>query len=152
MLQTALLDARVLDLFAGSGALGIEALSRGAVSATFVDAGRRSIDGIEGNLADLGLEDRAHVVVGDAARALLSMPPGGPFDVVLVDPPYDLGDDDVTVLLERLRPWLSDEAIVVVERGHRDVAPTFPDGLRAREPRRYGAAAMHLADVVPATP
>jgi 16S rRNA (guanine966-N2)-methyltransferase len=78
--------ATVLDLFAGSGALGIEALSRGAAAATFVDNDRRALEAIRANLETTGLEARATVVATDAERYLDTAP--GPFDLALVDPPY----------------------------------------------------------------
>jgi len=78
--------ARVLDLFAGSGAMGIEALSRGAAHATFVDDDRRAIDAIRANLATTGFEAAATVVRGDALRYVADHP--GAFDLVVADPPY----------------------------------------------------------------
>jgi 16S rRNA (guanine966-N2)-methyltransferase len=85
--------ARVLDLFAGSGALGIEALSRGAAEACFVERSREAANVLEGNLAELGLGDRSRVVRVDAGTFLASLcaAPGErpPFDLALADPPYD---------------------------------------------------------------
>ena len=80
-------DTRVLDLFAGSGALGLEALSRGAVDATFVDSGRPALAVLKANLAALGVTDRARVVASDVP-AFLRRPPAAPWRWVFIDPPY----------------------------------------------------------------
>jgi 16S rRNA (guanine966-N2)-methyltransferase len=108
-------DATVLDLFAGSGALGIEALSRGAARATFVESDRRAVRVIEENLRRCGLDDRATVVTADATRFALR---GSTFDLALADPPYafdqwpDLLDavDAETLVIE------SDRAVAVTAR------------------------------------
>jgi 16S rRNA (guanine966-N2)-methyltransferase len=107
-------DAAVLDVFAGSGALGIEALSRGARSATFVDTARGSLEAVRTNLDTTGLSSSATVRRGDAV-ALLAEPAalGGPFDLVLADPPYSF--DRWVALLVALGPVLAHDAIVVVE-------------------------------------
>ena len=79
---------QVLDLFAGSGSLGLEALSRGAAHATFVDHGKQALAVIRGNLRDLGLEDRATVLAGDAVVLAARHVPASPWQLVFVDPPY----------------------------------------------------------------
>src|SRR5680860_1409851 len=86
-LQPLLAGARVLDLFAGSGALGLEALSRGAATVTFVERDRRALEAIAGNIAAVGLSG-AEVVAHPVTRALGMELPGAPFDLVLADPPY----------------------------------------------------------------
>jgi 16S rRNA (guanine966-N2)-methyltransferase len=83
-----IVDARVADLYAGSGALGIEALSRGAEHCTFVERGRSALSTLEDNIATLGLRDRARIVAGDA----LAIAPRLDVDVVFADPPYDFAD------------------------------------------------------------
>jgi len=115
----ALVDARVLDLFAGTGALGIEALSRGAAFAEFVERDRAALDVIRTNLQTLVLDDRARVSANDATRVLRGPPPSSaPFDLVLVDPPYEMADEHVTELLVALETpgWLTPDAIVTIER------------------------------------
>jgi 16S rRNA (guanine966-N2)-methyltransferase len=97
----AVVDATVLDLFAGSGAMGIEALSRGAAHATFVDDDGRARRVISDNLATCGLADRADVVA-DKAERFVERSPGQAYDVVFCDPPYAFGDDEWTALLGRL--------------------------------------------------
>ncbi len=130
--------ARVLDLYAGSGALGLEALSRGAAAAVAVDSDPRAVAVLRDNAAALGLP--LQVVPLDAARFLAGPP--APYDVVLLDPPYAL---DVAPVLAALPPWLADGAVVVLERAARDPAPTWPDGLRELRARRYGEAVLRYA-------
>jgi 16S rRNA (guanine966-N2)-methyltransferase len=113
-----LLDgARVLDLFAGSGVLGIEALSRGAASATFVERDARVAGVLGGNVERLGLEGRSRIVRGDAVRLLETAIPGGPFDVVFVDPPYAGGLAEDALALLGNWPGLATHARVIVEHG-----------------------------------
>jgi 16S rRNA (guanine966-N2)-methyltransferase len=127
--------ARVLDLYAGSGALGLEAVSRGAAAATLVEDDPRAVAVLQRNAAELGLP--ARVVDSDVTR-FLSGPPS-PYDVVLLDPPYDVDVDPVLVLL---LPWLAEDAVVVVERRTRGPAPTPPEGLLLERSRRYGEATL----------
>src|SRR5215813_9049846 len=87
ILQASIPGARVLDLFAGSGALGLEALSRGAVSAEFVERGRPALEALRANIAALGVGDRATVHRGDAVRFVERLQPGQ-YDVAFADPPY----------------------------------------------------------------
>jgi len=133
-------DASVLDLYAGTGAMAIEALSRGAATATIVERNRAALDAIRANLAVLPDGARAVVVARDVTRYLAGRAPAGaPFDLVFVDPPYDTADEDVTgVLTELTVPgWLAPDAIVSVERPHRrPVVP--PPGLRAGWERTFG--------------
>ena len=107
--------AVVVDLFAGSGALGIEALSRGAATATFVDTSRASLDAVRANLDATDLAGGATVLRRDALDLLAAGPEaiGGPVDLVLADPPYAF--DRWSELLVALRPVLADGAVVVVE-------------------------------------
>lgn len=127
--------ARVLDLFAGSGALGIEALSRGAARVTFVDADPRALTVVRANLAATGLAADAEVVRSDAVRFLAGAP--GRFDVALLDPPYRFDDEAWASLLARLGAELA-----VVE-SDRDVDPGAGWELLRR--RRYGATVVALA-------
>jgi 16S rRNA (guanine966-N2)-methyltransferase len=107
---------RVLDLYAGSGALGIEALSRGAAEAVFVDNAARAVAAIAGNLDRLGLEARVH------RRDVLSFlrdAEGEAFDFVLCDPPYDLAPRVAEALAERLPPLIAEDARIVTESDKR---------------------------------
>lgn len=127
--------AHVLDLYAGSGALGLEALSRGAASATLVEHDPRALVALRTNVDALGLP--AAVVDADVARFLLRSP--SPYDLVLLDPPYD---DDVDPVLAALDPWLAEGAVVVVERRTRGAAPVPAPGWEELRARRYGEATL----------
>ena len=112
----ALEGARVLDLFAGSGALGIEALSRGAAEATFVDSDGRAVAAIERNLAQLGLSGRVHR--RDALAWLEAA--DGAYDVVFADPPYSSATRAAARLTELLPPLLTEASVTVTESDKRD--------------------------------
>lgn len=116
-------DAAVLDLFAGTGALGIEALSRGAASATFVENRAAVARLVEDNVRIADVGERATVKVLDAAT-FVRRPTGGPFTLVFCDPPYDMALDTVFGLVWQLHAAgaLADTATVVVERERRDPA------------------------------
>jgi 16S rRNA (guanine966-N2)-methyltransferase len=131
ILQEALPGARVLDLYAGSGALGLEALSRGAASADFVELGPASLAALRENIADLGLEARATVYRGDALRFAARLPPGA-YDVAFADPPYQRDDAERLVALQRQTPFTR---ILAVEHPARTV-------LAGDETRRYGDTAL----------
>jgi 16S rRNA (guanine966-N2)-methyltransferase len=141
--------AAVLDLCAGSGALGLEALSRGAVHALFVESDRRAAGVLRRNTAALGFPG-VEVRVAPAA-AVLAAPAERPYDVVLVDPPYDVPAAEVAGWLAAAAAhgWLADGAVVVVERAGRDGPFPWPLGLRAARERRYGDTTLHTA-VLPA--
>lgn len=126
--------ATVLDLFAGSGAMGIEALSRGAAHATFVDADARALDAVRRNLDATGLADRATVVRGDAARHLAG---AGHVDLAVLDPPYATPDDEWAALLDAL------DADVAVLESDRELAPPPTWGIIRL--RRYGSSVVALA-------
>lgn len=137
--------ARVLDLFAGSGALGIEALSRGAARATFVDAGKPALAAIRANLRELGLEDRADVLAIDAVAAA-GRPPAAPWQVVFVDPPYasDLARRAVTALAPAS---LAPGARVVIEHDRRGIPPEALGSLLRTDQRRYGDTMVSFFEV-----
>jgi 16S rRNA (guanine966-N2)-methyltransferase len=146
-LQPALLGARVLDLFAGSGALGLEALSRGAASVTFVERSRPARDALRRNIEVVALPG-THVVAGEAATALRGELPGAPFDLVLLDPPYHHPKAALAALLDALVTHLAPGARVVLERAARDGTPPWPADLLPATPRRYGDTALHVAEHV----
>jgi 16S rRNA (guanine966-N2)-methyltransferase len=151
--RDAVREARVLDLFAGSGALGLEAASRGAASVVLVESDRRAADVISANARSLALTTVAVVRSTVAAYLGGPRPPAGPADLVLVDPPYDLPDDAVAAVLARLADgWLAPGAVLVVERATRSPAPTWPPGTtRTARPKRYGETTVHLATYDPST-
>jgi len=133
--------ARVLDLFAGTGALGIEALSRGAADAVFVDRSRAAVDAIRTNLERAHLTARA-VAVGVDVRAFLTRNDknGAPFDLVLADPPYDLGGEDIEdVLAELARGWLAPSGwTVALTRRKGSSTPVIPVHWLAARCLEYG--------------
>jgi 16S rRNA (guanine966-N2)-methyltransferase len=127
--------AVVLDLYCGSGALGIEALSRGAARATFVDRDAAAVAATRANLAATGLEGRAEVVPADAVRFCREHR-GGRFDLAFADPPYEL--DEWDALLETLPAGLA-----VLES---DREPALPPGWRLLRTRRYGGTVVTLTE------
>jgi 16S rRNA (guanine966-N2)-methyltransferase len=146
--RDAVRGSRVLDLYAGSGALGLEAASRGAASVVLVESDRRAADVIAHNARDLGLRD-VRVDRSTVLAALLGDPaPAEAADLVLVDPPYDLPEDDLGVVLGRLAAgWLAAQGLVVVERSTRSPEPAWPTGIhRAGKPRRYGETTVWFAE------
>lgn len=140
-----LAGARVLDLYAGSGALGLEAASRGAAAVTLVDAARPAVASARRNRAATAADGvgPVDVVASDVLR-YLRRDQGVPADLVLLDPPYALGEDELGTVLVALVEggWLADGATVVVERGSRTPGPRWPDGLQAEPERRYGETVL----------
>ncbi|SEG62262.1 16S rRNA (guanine966-N2)-methyltransferase [Saccharopolyspora kobensis] len=138
--------ARVLDLYGGSGALGLEALSRGAEHATFVESDRRAAGMLRRNAAALGFGE-VHVAQAKA-ETLLSTPTDRPFDVVFADPPYDLPQDKLHQVLTALvgNGWTAPGSLVVVERAVRSGEPDWPAHLRPLRTKRYGDTAVHWAE------
>lgn len=137
----------VLDLFAGSGALGLEALSRGAEKVLLVEADRRVTRLIAQNLATVDLPG-ARVVADRAERAVAGEPPReAPFDLVLLDPPYAVPDADVVTILTALADggWLAPDAVAVLERSARDADFPWPAGYEATRTKTYGEARMNFA-------
>ena len=133
--------ASVLDLYAGSGAMGLEALSRGAASAVFVEADREAVHTIERNLTKLALEG-ATILRADALTALAQEASSGRrYDLVLVDPPYRMFADLQTSLAAYLPAVLDEDGLVVVETSSRE-EPELP--LAKRTSRRYGSARLTL--------
>jgi len=130
---------RVLDLFAGSGAVGLEALSRGAGHTLLVEADARAARVIRENVKNLGLPG-AEVRSGKAEQIIQSPAPADPYDLVFLDPPYRVTDHDLreTLLTLRSGGWLAPEAIVTVERSTRGGEFSWPDGFEAIRARRYG--------------
>ncbi|GAA2457493.1 16S rRNA (guanine(966)-N(2))-methyltransferase RsmD [Actinomadura vinacea] len=131
---------RVADLYAGSGAVGLEALSRGAAHALLVESHPRALKVIKENVRSLGLpgaQPRA-----DKVERLVRGGPAEPYDLIFADPPYALDDAAVTALLESLRDhgWAAPGALVVVERAARGAALRWPAGYAAERDRRYGEA------------
>ena len=157
--------ANVLDLFAGSGGLGFEAMSRGAAEVDFVDSAGVSARAIESNAEKLGIDHSARVHSSDVVsflsnqRAVVSSPgrpddvldqdddEGRIFDLVFMDPPYPLGEDAVTQILGKLSGFLDMESIVVVERSSRTAEPSMPDGLEIFRSKTFGETAIYLVQL-----
>lgn len=136
--------ARVLDLYAGSGALGLEAASRGATDVVLVESARAAVQVCRHNVAALGLPGVA--VVAEKVLPYLRRPdPAATVDLALLDPPYDLPDVDLADVLGALVPHLADGAVVVVERDARTPEPRWPDGLGRTDDRRYGETVLWFA-------
>ncbi|BBG00627.1 MULTISPECIES: 16S rRNA (guanine(966)-N(2))-methyltransferase RsmD [Pseudonocardia] len=136
--------AAVLDVCAGSGALGLEALSRGAADAVFVESDRRAAGVLRRNLATVGLGGR---VIAAGAGTALGGPAPRPFDVMFLDPPYAVGDAEIADWLTRAAAngWLAPDATVVVERAKAAGGFGWPDGLEPGRSRRYGDTMLHRA-------
>lgn len=136
--------ARVLDLYAGSGALGLEALSRGAAYATFVEQSAAAVATLRRNISDLGLGG-ARVCQLDVARFLAKAADAattdhdGRYDLVFADPPYAL---DIDAVLSHLPALLAPGGTLVVERATRTPEPSWPAALGERRARRYGETVL----------
>ncbi|MFG2523824.1 16S rRNA (guanine(966)-N(2))-methyltransferase RsmD [Streptomyces sp. NPDC048527] len=130
---------RVLDLYGGSGAVGLEALSRGAGHALLVEADARAVRTIRENVKSLGLPG-VEVRAGKAEQIVRGPAPATPYDLVFLDPPYVVPDDDLREILLTLASggWLTDEALVTVERSTRGGVFPWPEGFEALRSRRYG--------------
>ncbi|AZM59831.1 MULTISPECIES: 16S rRNA (guanine(966)-N(2))-methyltransferase RsmD [unclassified Streptomyces] len=130
---------RVLDLYAGSGAVGLEALSRGAGHVLLVEADARAARTVRENVRSLQLPG-AEVRSGKAEQIIRTAPPRQPYDIAFLDPPYAVADDDLREILLTLRSegWLTEDALVTVERSTRGGEFVWPPGFEAIRARRYG--------------
>jgi 16S rRNA (guanine966-N2)-methyltransferase len=135
--------ARMLDLFAGSGAVGLEALSRGAASVTFVESDRGACEILRHNIEAVGL-DGTELHRRPAATYLVAGGADDPFDLVFADPPYAFGEQQLGVLLATLAEphWLAEHAVVVVERSARGPEPRWPETIEAMKQKRYGEGVL----------
>ena len=142
-------QAKVLDLYAGSGALGLEAASRGASSVVLVESEWAAVAVLRKNIKQLGLSG-VSVRADTVERALLAGPQSeeARCDLVLADPPYDVTEEALGGVLELLvtHEWLSEDAFVVIERSARSPEPRWPQGLDGAGERRYGDTKMWFAD------
>lgn len=141
---------RFLDLYAGSGAVGLEAWSRGAGVVTMVEQDRRATALIRNNATTIGF--RGADLVAASVDSTLRRPPAAPYDVAFLDPPYPLGADEVDADLRALHQfdWLVPGAMVVVERSSRSDSPDFPQGFTDLRERRYGETTLwygHAASI-----
>lgn len=145
----AIADARVLDLYAGSGALGLEAVSRGAASALLVESDKRAAATITKNIQQLGLA--AARVRAAKVEAIVSGPLPEAMDLVFADPPYGVDDAGLAGVLAALveQGSLAPDAVLVVERSSRSPEPIWPAGVELIGPRRYGETTCWFAEFVP---
>jgi 16S rRNA (guanine966-N2)-methyltransferase len=136
--------ARFADLYAGSGAVGLEALSRGAAHVLLVEADARVARVIRANIAALAAAPAARLAATKVATALKEGPEDGAYDVVFLDPPYAVPDDEVAAALAALVDggWLAADAVVVVERSTRSGPLTWVQGITAEHSRRYGETTL----------
>jgi 16S rRNA (guanine966-N2)-methyltransferase len=139
-----LADAAVLDLYAGSGAVGLEALSRGAAEVLLVEADARAAQVIRENIENVGLPGVR--LLTERVQRVLSRGPGTtrPRDLAFADPPYATGEAELTRMLGTLadQGWLAPGALVVVERSSRSGPPLWPAGYDSERSRRYGEATL----------
>jgi 16S rRNA (guanine966-N2)-methyltransferase len=135
--------ARFADLYAGSGAVGLEAASRGAAHVLLVEADPRVARVVRDNVATLGLGAVATVAATRVA-AVLAAAPAVPYDVVFADPPYAVPDAEIDAMLTALSDngWLAEEAVVVVERSTRSGPVTWVSGVTGWRGRRYGETTL----------
>ena len=136
--------AQVLDLYAGSGALGFEALSRGAEHATFVESDKRAAEVLKANAKELGFANTT--IANRTAEAYVSAE-GEKFDVVFADPPYAVTDDEIEKVLRGIAPRLAEDAVLIVERASRSSEPVWPDGVEPLRAKRYGDTAVYWGRV-----
>jgi len=147
MLSERTSGARVLDLFAGSGSLGLEALSRGAEEAVFVDRGREPGRIIQENLDMLGMADRGRVVRAEILEYLRKTRfPERPFNLIFIDPPYRINLIYRQEMLKSLAEggFLAPSAVVIIEAPLRSSSPGSPEGVHFRERRKYGETAVDV--------
>ncbi|MEW2587678.1 16S rRNA (guanine(966)-N(2))-methyltransferase RsmD [Streptomyces virginiae] len=135
--------ARVLDLYGGSGAVGLEALSRGASHALLVESDAKAAKAIRDNIRTLGLPG-AEFRAGRAEQIVAARAAGDPYDVVFLDPPYAVDSADLREILLTLRSngWITDDALVTVERSTRSGAFPWPEGFEPLRSRKYGEGTL----------
>ena len=139
ILQDDIVGKVVLDLFAGTGNLGIEALSRGAKKTIFVEKGRQALRLIQRNLTQFGLEERSEILPKDANRAIgILKQRGESFDLILMDPPYEKGLIQRTLMKLNSYPIYHKDSILVIEHDRREPLSTVMDGWNLIRQRRIG--------------
>ncbi len=132
--------ARVLDMFAGTGALGLEALSRGAAQASFVENGKAALTLLTRNIALMRAEGETAILRRDATSPGAN--PAAPFDLVFLDPPYGKAMGETALRAAMAGGWLAPAALIIWEEG---AAPTLPDGVTLEDQRKYGDTLVTIA-------
>ncbi|MGV8851693.1 MAG: 16S rRNA (guanine(966)-N(2))-methyltransferase RsmD [Rhodoglobus sp.] len=155
--RDAIEGSRVLDLYAGTGALGLESASRGAPHVTLVESNARAADACRKNATLIAAKAPrgSKPIILTAARAVRTFleTSGDQWDLVFIDPPYELGNDELVAALELLATQLSPDALVVVERSSRDPEPEWPVGLELDRGKDYGDTALYwLQPTAPSQP
>jgi 16S rRNA (guanine966-N2)-methyltransferase len=139
-----LVGLRFADLYAGSGAVGLEAVSRGAAYAVLIESDPKAARVIRANIAALGAGGTAELLAAKVTAAVAGPPPGGPFDVIFADPPYAVSEDELKTVLDGLagQGWLAEEATVVIERARRSPEPPWVQHITGERSRRYGETTL----------
>jgi 16S rRNA (guanine966-N2)-methyltransferase len=140
--------AHVMDLYAGSGALGLEAASRGAASVLLVESDRGASATIRANISDLGVAGAR--LQSCSVEQALNRTASLRYDLVLADPPYDVTEESLASVLEMLlaHQWLAQEPVIVIERSSRSPEPSWPDGIVAEGSKTYGETVLWFATQV----
>ncbi|CAB4563863.1 MAG: 16S rRNA (guanine(966)-N(2))-methyltransferase RsmD [Actinobacteria bacterium] len=147
--NNALDSARVLDLYAGSGALGLEAASRGAIVVTMVEEHPAALSAITANIAAIAPTLPHNPLLSAAKTHVLTFLRGKPtvrYDLVFIDPPYELASALVDQVLTELLPWLAPGAWVMMERSTRSEPPQWPQRLTPLDTKKYGETALYFAE------
>jgi 16S rRNA (guanine(966)-N(2))-methyltransferase RsmD len=139
-----LTGVRFLDLYAGSGAIGLEAASRGAVHVLLVESAARAARTARENIALLGLSATVQLTTNPVETRLPGGPPADPYDIVYADPPYPTAEAEITAMLDGLvrYGWLAPDATVIVERSTRSPEPAWVEGVTSQRSRRYGETTL----------
>jgi 16S rRNA (guanine966-N2)-methyltransferase len=147
MLGSRVEGARVLDLFAGSGSLGLEALSRGATDAVFVDYAAAPVHIIKENMDSLGMSDKGRIIKAEILDYLRKAThPQPPFDLIFIDPPYKIDLKYRQEMLQRIAEggFMAPSAVLIIEAPLRSEPPQSPVGVHHKERRRYGETAVDV--------
>ena len=132
-------NARILDLFAGTGALGLEALSRGADHVTFVEKGRVGQGIIRGNIKQFQCSNETKLLSSDATKPGTNA--NAPYDICFLDPPYGKGLGELALINALSQKWISNQSLIVLEEGQHIA---FPEGFLVKNVRKYGDTHIHL--------
>jgi len=148
ILMPKLWQAQVLDVFAGSGALGLEALSRGAAFATFIEMKATTVQLIQDNVTLCGFEDQTQIILGDALQKLKSFRPNQAIDLVFVDPPYQKGLSTQTLEILASVSWLKPTSLVVIEHHLKEILPERVERLARYRQVKQGESVLSFYQIV----
>lgn len=136
--------AVVIDGYAGSGALGLEALSRGARKVVLVEKNAKAASVCRQNVSALGVSAQVEVAAADVAAYFSTAPLPGGADLIMLDPPYDIPNQVLEAVVSAAAPWLAPDGVLVVERAARGQVPTWPDSLEELPAKKYGDTQVHF--------